>query len=33
MNLEKAHEILTMIRKSVLEDFKAEDAIVIPKPV
>lgn len=33
MNLEKAHEILTMIRKSVLEEFKAEDAIVIPKPV
>jgi cation diffusion facilitator family transporter len=33
MTLEKANEILTLIRKSVLEDFKAEDAVVIPKPV
>ncbi|HEY8140419.1 MAG TPA: cation diffusion facilitator family transporter [Nitrososphaera sp.] len=33
MTLEKANEILTLIRKSVLEDFKAEDAIIIPKPV
>jgi len=33
MTLEKAHEMLTMIRKSVLEDFKAEDAVIIPKPV
>ncbi len=33
MTLEKANEILTLMRKSVLEDFKAEDAIIIPKPV
>lgn len=33
MTLDKAHQILTLIRKSVLEDFKAEDAIIIPKPV
>jgi cation diffusion facilitator family transporter len=33
MTLDKANEILTLIRKSVLEDFKAEDAVVIPKPV
>ena len=33
MTLDKAHEILTLIRKSVLEDFKAEDAVIIPKPV
>lgn len=33
MTLEKAHEILTIIRKSVLEDFKAADAIIIPRPI
>jgi cation diffusion facilitator family transporter len=33
MTLDKAHEILTQIRRSVLEDLKAADAIVIPKPV
>jgi cation diffusion facilitator family transporter len=33
MSLEKAHQILTAIRKSLLEDFKADDAVVIPKPV
>jgi cation diffusion facilitator family transporter len=33
MILEKAHETLTQIRKSVMEDFEAEDAIIIPKPV
>ncbi|MGI0037865.1 MAG: cation diffusion facilitator family transporter [Nitrososphaera sp.] len=33
MTLDKVHETLTLIRKSVLEDFKAEDAVVIPKPV
>jgi divalent metal cation (Fe/Co/Zn/Cd) transporter len=33
MTLEKAHETLTMIRNSVLKDFKAADAIIIPKPV
>ena len=33
MSLDNAHQILTLIRKSVLEDFKAEDAIIIPKPV
>jgi len=33
MTLDKAHEILTHIRRSVLEDLKAADAIVIPKPV
>lgn len=33
MTLDKAHQTLTLIRKSVLEDFKAEDAVIIPKPV
>ena len=33
MTLDKAHEVLTLIRKCVLEDFKADDAVVIPKPV
>lgn len=33
MTLENAHEILSKIRKSVLEDFKADDAVIIPKPV
>jgi hypothetical protein len=33
MALDKAHETLTLIRKSVLTDFKAEDAVVIsPSP-
>lgn len=33
MTLEKVHERLTLIRKSVLEDFKAEDAVIVPKPI
>jgi cation diffusion facilitator family transporter len=33
MTLEKADEILKQIRKSVIEAFKADDAVVIPKPV
>jgi cation diffusion facilitator family transporter len=33
LTLEKAHETLTLIRNSVLEDFKAEDAVVVPRPV
>jgi cation diffusion facilitator family transporter len=32
MTLDKVHEILTKIRKSLLEDFNAEDAVIIPKP-
>ena len=33
MTLDKAHEMLTNIRNSLMTDFKAEDVIVIPKPV
>lgn len=33
MTLEEADEILKQIRKSVIEAFKADDAVVIPKPV
>ncbi|HEV8404577.1 MAG TPA: cation diffusion facilitator family transporter [Nitrososphaera sp.] len=33
MTLDKAHETLTSIRNSLIEDFKAEDPVVIPKPV
>jgi cation diffusion facilitator family transporter len=33
ITLEKAHETLTSIRKSLIDDFKAEDPVVIPKPV
>jgi cation diffusion facilitator family transporter len=33
MTLDKAHETLTGIRNSLIEDFKAEDPVVIPKPV
>ena len=33
MTLDKAHETLTRIRNSLIEDFKAEDPVVIPKPV
>jgi divalent metal cation (Fe/Co/Zn/Cd) transporter len=33
MTLDKVHEKLTQIRKVVMEDFKAEDAVIIPKPV
>lgn len=33
MTLERAHETLTKIRNSLIEDFKAEDPVVIPKPV
>lgn len=33
MTLDKAHEIMTGIRNSLIEDFKAEDPVVIPKPV
>lgn len=33
MTLDKAHETLTLIRNSVLADFKAEDTVVIsPSP-
>jgi cation diffusion facilitator family transporter len=33
MTLDKAHETLTNIRNSLIENFKAEDPVVIPKPV
>jgi cation diffusion facilitator family transporter len=33
MSLERANEILAMIRASVMKEFKTEDAVVIPKPV
>ncbi len=33
ITLDRAHEILTQIRNSLIQDFKAEDAVVIPKPV
>jgi cation diffusion facilitator family transporter len=33
MTLDKAHETLTSIRNSLIEDFKVEDPVVIPKPV
>ena len=33
MTLDKVHETLTSIRNSLIEDFKAEDPVVIPKPV
>lgn len=33
MTLDKAHETLTSIRNSLIEDFKAADPVVIPKPV
>lgn len=33
MTLDKAHETLTSIRNSLIQDFKAEDPVVIPKPV
>ncbi|HJS67996.1 MAG TPA: cation diffusion facilitator family transporter [Nitrososphaera sp.] len=33
MTLDKAHETLTSIRNSLIEDFKVEDSVVIPKPV
>lgn len=33
LTLEKAHETLTNIRKSLIDDFKAADPVVIPKPV
>lgn len=33
MTLDKAHETLTSIRNSLIDDFKAEDPVVIPKPV
>jgi cation diffusion facilitator family transporter len=33
MTLDKAHETMTGIRNSLIEDFKAEDPVVIPKPV
>ena len=33
MTLENVHEILTRIRSSLIEDFKVEDPVVIPKPV
>jgi len=33
MTLDKAHETLTTIRNSLIEDFKVEDPVIIPKPV
>lgn len=33
MTLDKAHEILTSIRNSLIDNFKVEDPVVIPKPV
>jgi cation diffusion facilitator family transporter len=33
MTLEKVHETLTRIRNSLIDDFKVEDPVVIPKPV
>lgn len=33
VTLEKVHETLTQIRNSLIRDFKAEDPVVIPKPV
>jgi cation diffusion facilitator family transporter len=33
MTLDRAHETLTQIRKAVMDDFKAGDAVIIPKPV
>ena len=33
LTLEKVHEKLTSIRQSLIDDFKAEDPVVIPKPV
>lgn len=33
LTLEKAHETLTQIRNSLIQDFKVEDPLVIPKPV
>jgi divalent metal cation (Fe/Co/Zn/Cd) transporter len=33
ISLEKAHETLTQIRNSLIQDFKVEDPVVIPKPV
>jgi cation diffusion facilitator family transporter len=33
MTLDKAHETMTSIRNSLIEDFKIEDPVVIPKPV
>lgn len=33
MTLDKAHEILTLIRNSLIKDFKVEDPVVVPKPV
>lgn len=33
LTLDKVHHTLTLIRKSMLEDFKAEDAVIIPKPI
>jgi cation diffusion facilitator family transporter len=33
MTLDKAHETMTSIRNSLIEDFKIEDPVVVPKPV
>jgi len=33
LTLEKAHETLTEIRNSLIQDFKVEDPLIIPKPV
>jgi cation diffusion facilitator family transporter len=33
MTLDKVHETLTSIRDSLIEDFKVEEPVVIPKPI
>jgi cation diffusion facilitator family transporter len=33
LTIDKAHETLTIIRNSLIDDFKAEGPVVIPKPV
>jgi cation diffusion facilitator family transporter len=33
MTLDKAHETLTSIRNSLIQEFKVEDPVIIPKPV
>jgi cation diffusion facilitator family transporter len=33
MTLDRVHETLTWIRNSLIEDFKVEDPVIIPKPV
>lgn len=33
MNLEKANELMTKIRESIMSEFQTEDTVIIPKPV